>query len=257
MDYASRYREPLLFNRWVMGSNEIRKGSGDSWAVTPKRLEAARQAAAKLPPEGEGRRRAAPADGATVVGREDAPVPAALYKTVLHDPAHRAPRAYIIPADGQADMPTTITFLNSLLNNGVEVERAAEPFDFGGKHYAAGSFVVRTDQAFRPHVLDMFEPQDHPQDFAYPGGPPVRPYDITGYTLALQMNVAFDRALDAAPPHFPPVPDTMALPPPGRAAAQLARGKKKLSGSPLSPVQPNSAISCSPACMRLRYSPHS
>ena len=43
----------------------------------------------------------------------------------------------------------------------------------------------------------MFEPQDHPNDFAYPGGPPNRPYDVTGWTLALQMGVQFDRIPDA------------------------------------------------------------
>ena len=61
----------------------------------------------------------------------------------------------------------------------------------------------------------MFEPQDHPQDFAYPGGPPLRPYDITGYTLAFQMGVKFDRLLDGAPPPMPAVPDLIAAPPPG------------------------------------------
>ena len=64
-----------------------------------------------------------------------------------------------------------------------------------GKSYPAGSYVVKTAQAFRPHVLDMFEPQDHPNDFAYPGGPPIPPYDITGWTLAMQMGVQFDRIL--------------------------------------------------------------
>jgi hypothetical protein len=66
-----------------------------------------------------------------------------------------------------------------------------------GKRYPAGSYVVRSAQAFRPHILDMFEPQDHPDDLAYPGGPPIPPYDIAGYTLAFQMGVAFDRVLDA------------------------------------------------------------
>jgi hypothetical protein len=56
--------------------------------------------------------------------------------------------------------------------------------------------VVKAAQAFRPHLRDMFEPQDHPNDFEYPGGPPKRPYDITGYTLAYQMGVQFDRVLD-------------------------------------------------------------
>ena len=56
--------------------------------------------------------------------------------------------------------------------------------------------MVKTAQAYRPHVLDMFEPQDHPNDFAYPGGPPIPPYDATGWTLAYQMGVEFDRIMD-------------------------------------------------------------
>ena len=30
--------------------------------------------------------------------------------------------------------------------------------------------------------MDMFEPQDHPNDFKYPGAPPTPPYDIAGWT---------------------------------------------------------------------------
>jgi hypothetical protein len=42
----------------------------------------------------------------------------------------------------------------------------------------------------------MFEPQDHPNDLRYPGGPPIPPYDIAGWTLALQMGIQYDRILD-------------------------------------------------------------
>jgi hypothetical protein len=45
--------------------------------------------------------------------------------------------------------------------------------------------------------MDLFEPQDHPNDFLYPGGPPVAPYDAAGWTLAYTMGVKFDRVLDA------------------------------------------------------------
>ncbi len=114
---------------------------------------------------------------------------------MLHDPQYRDPRGYIIPAN-QDDFPTAVEFVNALLKTGITVLRSTAEFQVAGKSYPAGSFVVKTAQAFRPHVLDMFEPQDHPNDFRYPGGPPVPPYDIAGWTLALQMGIKFDRILD-------------------------------------------------------------
>ena len=100
-----------------------------------------------------------------------------------------------------------------------------------GKSYPAGSYVVKTAQAFRPHVMDMFEPQDHPNDFAYPGGPPNPPYDITGWTLAMQMGVQFDRILDGFDGPFakitgllPPPPASVSGPgEPGRISDQPSR----------------------------------
>jgi hypothetical protein len=82
---------------------------------------------------------------------------------------------------------------------------------------------VRTAQAYRPHVLDMFEPQDHPHDTEYPGGPPKAPYDVTGYTLAYQMGVTFDRVLDPFEAPLTPVPDLM-TPPPGRVVGSGQAG---------------------------------
>ena len=74
----------------------------------------------------------------------------------------------------------------------------------------AGSYVVRTAQAYRPHVLDMFEPQDHPNDFAFPGAPPTPPYDNAGWTLAYQMGVKFDRILEGFTGPFEKVTDWFA-----------------------------------------------
>ena len=68
----------------------------------------------------------------------------------------------------QTDFLTATKFVNQLIGAGVEVERAKQDFQIGVNHYPAGSCVVRSAQAFRAHVLDMFEPQDHPNDFAYP-----------------------------------------------------------------------------------------
>jgi hypothetical protein len=107
----------------------------------------------------------------------------------------RDPRGYILPSD-QPDFLTATKFVNALIKNGVTVHRASAPFQVAGESYPAESYVVKTAQEFRPHVLDNFEPQDYPDDFAYPGGPPVRPYDVTGYTLAYQMGVQFDRIIE-------------------------------------------------------------
>src|SRR4051794_31723627 len=63
--------------------------------------------------------------------------------------------------------------------------------------------------------MDMFEPQDHPDDFAFPGAPPTRPYDNAGYTLAMQMGVQFDRILDGFDGPFEKITTELAKVPAG------------------------------------------
>jgi hypothetical protein len=120
------------------------------------------------------------------------------------DPLLRDPRGYILPAD-QDDFPTAIKFIDALLRAGIQVHRATAAFPAGARTYPAGSFVIRTAQAFRPHVLDMFEPQDHPDDSRSPGATPTPPYDNAGWTLAFQMGVKFDRLLESFDGPFEPV----------------------------------------------------
>lgn len=99
--------------------------------------------------------------------------------------------AAVIPAD-QPDFLTATKFVNALIKNGITVHRATAPFTVKGKTYPAHSYVVKGAQAFRPFIRDMFEAQKHPHDVRYPGGPPIPPYDIAGWTLAFQMGVQFD-----------------------------------------------------------------
>ncbi len=189
MDYASRNKDLLLFNIWRMGENSVEAGGQDSWTVTPSDIDRAAES----------------------LGGETASGSPEDYRHFLEDPGERDPRAFILPSD-QADFPTAVLFANTLIKNGVEVQRATAPFAAQGKRYPAGSLVVMADQAYRPHLLDMFEPQDHPNDFEYPGGPPVPPYDAAGWTLAFQMAVDFDRILDPVAGPFESVGDVM--PPP-------------------------------------------
>ncbi|MFY9572994.1 MAG: M14 metallopeptidase family protein [Blastocatellia bacterium] len=206
LDLASKHREDFLFNIYRMGKNSIERGSRDNWTLTPKRISEVQAAIAKDTPPGggqaEGRDRRA--GGAASEAPSDSPLALAgvtargvplKYYEMLRAPDKRDPRGYIIPSD-QPDSLTAGKFINTLIKNGITIHRATSAFQVAGKNYPAGSYVVKTAQAFRPHILDMFEPQDHPDDIPYPGGPPTPPYDNAGYTLAYQMGVAFDRILD-------------------------------------------------------------
>jgi len=213
LDLASRYRETFLYNVYQMGRNSIQRGSRDSWTTWPKRIEAVQAAVAK------DRQAAAPAGGpggsfapAATIGGFASSVDGKYFQ-LLRDPAQRDPRGYVMPSD-QPDFPTATKFVNALLKSGVAVHRATKAFEVGGKTYPGGSYVVKTAQAYRPHVLDMFEPQDHPNDFQYPGGPPIPPYDNAGYTLAYQMGVEFDRILEGFDGPFERIAD-LARPPAG------------------------------------------
>ena len=221
LDYASRHREQLLFNIWLMGHNAIAKGSRDTWTTTPKVVEAAqggREAAARAAraPAGGGGGGGGPRGG----GRNGP----ADFERLFHDPARRDPRGYILGSD-RGDFLTATKFVNALLGTGVHVLRASADFEVAGRSYPKGSYVVKTAQAFRAHVLDMFEPQDHPNDFAYPGGPPVRPYDSAGYTPAFQMALDFDRVLEPFDGPFEEIKDLAVPPPSARVlAAEGATG---------------------------------
>jgi hypothetical protein len=198
LDYASRNADHLLFNIWQMGQNSIERGNTDSWTTLPFEIDAAAEAM----------------DRGT---RDD-------WERILRDPADRDPRGFIIPRD-QRDFPTATKFVNTLLYNGVDVHRASRDFMVAGTSYPAGSYVVKGDQAFRPHVLDMFEKQQHPNDFAFPGAPPTAPYDNTGWTLAWQMGVEYDRVMEGFDGPFEVVSDIIEASPAGVVAnADGARG---------------------------------
>ena len=201
LDFASRNRNELLFNIYRMGMNSIERGSGDYWTVSPKAIEEIKSTYAsdriKSSPEKAG------TDGPSFgnVSR----IPIKYYEQVLKNPDRRDPRAYIISSD-QADFPTAVRFINALIGSGIQVHKATSGFSINGKNYPAGSFIVKTNQAFRPHVIDMFEPQDHPNDLQYPGGPPIPPYDAAGWTLAFQMGIKFDRILENIEGPFTKIP---------------------------------------------------
>ena len=176
LNYAARYKEELLLNIYTMGRNSIEAGNKDSWTLYPKRADAV---AELLKTE-------------KLTGSVDS-FQTAIFNKVYKNLANRDARGYIVTAN---QTTTAIDFINILIQSGIKVEKASANFSVAGKNYPAGSYIVKTNQAFRPHVIDMFEPQDHPNDFQYPGGPPIRPYDAAGWTPAFTMGIEFDRVLD-------------------------------------------------------------
>ncbi len=172
LDYAARHREELLHGIWTMGSRSVARGRRDHWTTTPRLVEAAR--------------------------RRDDP------DSVWKDPLLRDPRAYVLRSD-QPDWAAAMRFVRALQRCGVAVQRAEAPFVCNGVTMPAGSFVVQAAQAYRAHVLDMFEPQWHPDDIK--DGKPVPPYDAAGWTLAMQMDVQVERCFEALEGPFAPVGD--------------------------------------------------
>jgi zinc carboxypeptidase len=135
---------------------------------------------------------------------------------------NNARETFVIPAD-QWDAGTAAKLVNVLRLGGIEVERASAPFSAGGRQYGAGSFIIRGAQPFEPYVKDLLSPQVYPDMRLYPGGPPKRPYDITGWTLSYQMGVRADRVADAVSVatdtlDVAPVP-SVPVPPPSPAYA--------------------------------------
>ena len=187
LDFAQRFRETMMLRQWQMGAEMIAAGSKDSWTVWPKRLQAMKVA---INPAAATTAPAAPARGGGFAAPADPK-----FLAMLTAPELRDPRGYIVPSS-QADFPTALKFIDKLQQSAIVVHRANAAFTVAGKSYPAGSIVVKTAQAYRPYIIDMFEPQDHPNDFRFPGAPPTPPYDNAGWTLALQMGVQFDRILD-------------------------------------------------------------
>ncbi|MGI4729734.1 MAG: M14 family metallopeptidase [Janthinobacterium lividum] len=193
LDYAARQRTELLYNIYKMGKNAINRGNEDHWTFYPKYIDSIKTAYNR--DKNAAKKDSNSRSAEFSFGREES-IPSKYYTQVLKNPLNRDARGYIISAD-QTDFPTAVKFINALIYSGIQVQKATADFMIGSKKYPAGSYIIKNDQAFRPHVMDMFEPQDHPNDFQYEGGPPIRPYDSAGWTLAFQMGVKFDRVMDA------------------------------------------------------------
>jgi hypothetical protein len=98
------------------------------------------------------------------------------------------PYAYFIP-QVQRDLPSAVELLRRLAFGGVRVSQLTAPVTAEGETFAAGTWVIPTDQeniALARSVLDV---QIYPDLREFDGGPPEQPYDAAGWTLPMTMGV--------------------------------------------------------------------
>ena len=92
------------------------------------------------------------------------------------------PDAWIIPG-GQENQTGVQYALRSLVLADVEVHASEGAFTIDGMTFPAGSYVVPMNQPWAGFANSMFEIQHYPDLREYPGGPPLRPYDVTAHTF--------------------------------------------------------------------------
>ncbi|MCB0855619.1 MAG: peptidase M14, partial [Bacteroidetes bacterium] len=99
-------------------------------------------------------------------------------------------KSFIIPSQ-QWNQGEEIALVNLLKLGGVEISRAKSDFTIGENTYSAGSFIIPTNQAFRPYIMDLLTKQTYPERKGEDGQPET-PYDLAGWTLPMQMGIRVD-----------------------------------------------------------------
>jgi hypothetical protein len=108
--------------------------------------------------------------------------------------------AVVIPMGEEQQDPNEATDLvNRLRMAGVQVGKSQAPFEVDAKKYAAGSYVIPMDQVFSRYAKDLLERQYYPEVRRGPNGPAEAPYDVSGWSLGMQMGVKTVMAAKAVP----------------------------------------------------------
>ncbi len=127
--------------------------------------------------------------------------------------ARTEPYAFVIPR-AQRDPLAAARLLRVLREGGVEVQRARSAFEADARRHEAGAHVVLMQQPWSAFAKMLLERQQYPDLRQYPGGPPLRPYDVTAHTLPLLLGVEADAVTAPFTAELDPV--TEAAPAPGR-----------------------------------------
>jgi hypothetical protein len=106
------------------------------------------------------------------------------------------PFAYVI-SDKQTDVPEAALLAQKMIDNGLDVYASQGGFTANGIGYPAGSWVIPMDQPFSAMAKELFERQRYPDALENGTSKAVDlPYDVTGWTLPLQMGVDVDAVSD-------------------------------------------------------------
>ncbi|UWZ86313.1 M14 family zinc carboxypeptidase [Occallatibacter riparius] len=106
------------------------------------------------------------------------------------------PFAYVI-SDKQTDAPEAAKLAQLMIDNGLDVYATKDGFKANGVSYPAGSWVIPMDQAFSEMAKELFERQKYPDALENGTSKSIDlPYDVTGWTLPLQMGVNVDAVTD-------------------------------------------------------------
>jgi hypothetical protein len=106
------------------------------------------------------------------------------------------PFAYVI-SDKQADTPEAGLLAQKMIDNGLDVYATKSGFNANGVTYPAGSWVIPMDQPYSAMAKELFERQHYPDALENGTSKAIDlPYDVTGWTLSLQMGVDVDAVTD-------------------------------------------------------------
>lgn len=106
------------------------------------------------------------------------------------------PFAYVI-SSRQVDTPEAALLAQKMIDNGLDVYSSKDGFTANGVSYPAGSWVIPMDQPFSAMAKELFERQKYPDALENGTSKAIDlPYDVTGWTLPLQMGVNVDAVTD-------------------------------------------------------------
>jgi hypothetical protein len=119
--------------------------------------------------------------------------------------ARGEPAAILIPAR-QADPREAAHLVGRLMLGGVQVYRADQPFTLERGSYGAGTYVIPMNQVFARVAKDLLEVQSYPEIRRVADDGADSPYDVTAWTLWMQMGVRTETIADPLPASIPLTP---------------------------------------------------